>query len=82
MLVRLVLGAADRGGGSTQAVTADPVPRGDPRVEALVRYLVGRSWRGLAIGELCRRLLEQLDDWETRDRCLDLEIEWLLDESA
>jgi hypothetical protein len=82
MLVRLVLGAADRAGRSSQTVTADPVPRGDPRVEALVGYLDGRPWRGLAIGELCRRLLEQLDDWELRDRCLDLEIAWMLDESA
>jgi hypothetical protein len=82
MLVRRVVGAADRAGRSDQPVTAEAVPRDDPRVEPLVRYLGGTAWRALTVGELCRRLLEALDHWELRDRCLDLEIAWLLDEGA
>jgi hypothetical protein len=81
LLARIVLGAVDRAGRSGREVAAGPVPR-DRRIEELVRVLDGQSWRALTVPELCQRLLEALHDWGLRDRCLDVEIAWLLEEIA
>lgn len=84
MLVRRFLAAADRAGSSGSGPTGAtaPVARDDVRVEVLVQCLDGLTWRALTVKELSRRLLAALEDWELHDRCLDLEIAWLLDESA
>ncbi|MGB8651441.1 MAG: hypothetical protein WCD35_12355 [Mycobacteriales bacterium] len=79
MIVRRVLGAVDLSRGQG---TGSPVPLEDRRVEALVGVVTAMQWRALTARGLCRRLLVALDDWYVRDRCLDLELAWLLEEGA
>jgi hypothetical protein len=78
LLARRVLGAVDDARGTA---TGGPAARADPRLDDLVAALSGLPWRALTTRALSRHLVEALVAWEARDRCLDLELQWLLDGS-
>jgi hypothetical protein len=78
LLVRRVLGAVDDDRGVR---TGCPADRDDPRLDALLAAVGALPWRALTTAALCRLLVDALVAWEVRDRCLDLELQWLLDGS-
>jgi hypothetical protein len=76
MLARRVVAAADRHDlvefvtglpGTDVGVLGpvDPADVGDARVEAVVRALLNRRWRGAALDRLCSDLVAAIDAWWT-----------------
>jgi len=54
----------------------------DRYVEVVTSALDGLPWRRLTAGAVCRRLLDALDACLLGEVWFELELEWLLDESA
>ena len=82
MLARRVVGATDRhdvtvfitGMPGTHVGafgTAEPADPGDGRVEAIVRVLGRRRWRGSSLDRLCVDLVASLDAWQSARDSLD-----------
>jgi hypothetical protein len=76
MLARRVVAAADRhdltvfvtaepGTDVGDFVPAQPADAGDGRVEAIVRLLDQRRWRGSSLDRLCAELVAAIGAWQT-----------------
>jgi hypothetical protein len=89
MLARRVVGAGDRHA-LTVFVTGmpgtdvgvfepvDPADSGDGRVEAIVRVLGRRRWRGSTLDRLCVELVASLDAWQAARDSLDDDLRRML----
>lgn len=64
------------------AEAVEPADPDDDRVGAVTRGLAACDWRSLTLAAVSLQALRALDAWWDMRRWLEIELSWLLDESA
>lgn len=92
MLARYVVALVDRHSLNEQLAAicdppeapeaVEPADRDDDRVSAVAQALGACDWRSLTLAAVSVQALRALDAWWDRRRWLEIELSWLLDESA